>query len=78
MRNAHKLLIIKPEGNRPIRKSRCRLDDNIKTYPIETVWNRGLYSIGSTQGPKGGFHENDNEFLGPMKGGEFVDELSDC
>jgi hypothetical protein len=30
-RNAYRILVGKPEGKRPLRRSRCRCEDNIKT-----------------------------------------------
>jgi hypothetical protein len=38
----------------------------------------GLYASGSGLGPVAGFCERDNELLGPIRGGELVDWLSDC
>jgi hypothetical protein len=35
-RNAYKLSGGKPEGKRPLRRSRLRREDNIKMYPTET------------------------------------------
>jgi hypothetical protein len=33
MRNAHKILVGKPEGKRPFGRTRCRIADNIKIDP---------------------------------------------
>jgi hypothetical protein len=38
MRNAFKILIGKPEGKRPLRITRRRWEDNIKTDINETDW----------------------------------------
>jgi hypothetical protein len=34
-RNAYKVLVGKPEGNRPLKIPRCRWEDNIKMDPKE-------------------------------------------
>jgi hypothetical protein len=57
-RNVFKILVGKPEQNKPIGRSRCRQEDNIKMH---------LREIG----------ENGNEPSGSIKGGEFLDSLSD-
>jgi hypothetical protein len=38
-RNAHRILVGKPEGKRPLRRFRCRWVDNIKMDLIEIRWN---------------------------------------
>jgi hypothetical protein len=45
MKNAFKILVREPEGNRPLGKSRCRWEDNVKMDVIEirregVVWIR--------------------------------------
>jgi hypothetical protein len=37
-RNAYKLLVGKPEGNRPLKRLRRRLVKNIKIYLGEILW----------------------------------------
>jgi hypothetical protein len=37
-RNAYKILVGKPEGMRPCRRSRCRCEDNIRMDLGETGW----------------------------------------
>jgi hypothetical protein len=37
MRNVYKIFVGKPEGKRPLRKSRCRCEDNIKMDICDTV-----------------------------------------
>jgi hypothetical protein len=37
-RNAYRLLEGKLEGKRPLRRTRCRWEDNIKTDLTETGW----------------------------------------
>jgi hypothetical protein len=48
MRNAYKILVRKPEGNRPVGRSRCIWKDNIKTDVREI--GRGLHSSSSGLG----------------------------
>jgi hypothetical protein len=36
MRNEYKISVGKPEGNRPLRRPRCRWEDNMKMYLKET------------------------------------------
>jgi hypothetical protein len=49
LRNAYKILIGKPEGNRPFRKLRRMWEDNIRIDPRE-VWLAGVDWINLTQG----------------------------
>jgi hypothetical protein len=37
-RGVYKVLVGKPEGNRPFRRPRCRWEDNIKMNPQEVGW----------------------------------------
>jgi hypothetical protein len=37
-RNAHRLLVGKPDGKRPLGRTRCRLVDNIRMDLGETGW----------------------------------------
>jgi hypothetical protein len=37
-RNAYRLLVVKPEGNIPLRRPRRRWVDNIKMGLLEKVW----------------------------------------
>jgi hypothetical protein len=39
MRNAYRILVGKPEGKTPLRRSRCRWVDNIKMDLRETGWD---------------------------------------
>jgi hypothetical protein len=41
-RGACRVLVGKPEGNRPLGKPRCRWDDNIKIDLQEVGWGHGL------------------------------------
>jgi len=38
MRKLYKVLIGKPEGNRPLVRSRCRWDDNIRMDLRDNCW----------------------------------------
>jgi hypothetical protein len=38
MRNAYKIFVRKPEGNRPLRRPRHRWEDNIRMDLGEIVW----------------------------------------
>jgi hypothetical protein len=38
-RNAYKILVRKPEGKRPLGRSRCRWEDNIKIDIKEIGWD---------------------------------------
>jgi hypothetical protein len=40
VRNAHTILVGKPEGKRPLRRSWCRLEDNIRMDLKEIGWER--------------------------------------
>jgi len=54
MRNAYKMLLGKPHEERPVGRSRCRWEDNIRMDLREVGWGRcGLDSSGSGQGPVG-------------------------
>jgi hypothetical protein len=45
-KNAYKMLVRKPEGRKPLGKSRNRWEDNIKVDFRETVGKCGLNSSG--------------------------------
>jgi hypothetical protein len=47
-RGAYRVLVGRPEGNRPIGRPRHRRENNIKMYLKETGWN-DVYSIGLAQ-----------------------------
>jgi hypothetical protein len=38
VRNAYKIFIRKPEGRRPHRRPRCRLEGNIRMDLMESCW----------------------------------------
>jgi hypothetical protein len=37
IRNAYNVLVLKPEGERPLGRSRCRLEDNIRMVLREVM-----------------------------------------
>jgi hypothetical protein len=75
MRNAYTILVGKSEGNSPLRRFRCRWEDNIKIdFKRNRVGGCGIDSYGS--GPLTGFSEHGNEPSGSIKSGEFLDWLS--
>ena len=41
-RCAYRVLVKIPEGKRPLRRARCRWDDNIKMDLLEVGWGHGL------------------------------------
>jgi hypothetical protein len=47
MRGACRVLVRKPEGKRPLGRSRCIWDNYIKTDLQEVAWGHGLDSSGS-------------------------------
>jgi hypothetical protein len=60
---------------RPHERSRCRREDNIK---IDLNKNRVKEFTWPRTECSGGVCEHGNEALDPIKGGEFLDYLSDC
>jgi hypothetical protein len=75
MRCVYKILVGKPEGERPLGRPRYRWEDNIKINLRETGlggvdWNH------LAQGPVAGCCEHGNEPLDSIKGREFLDWLS--
>jgi hypothetical protein len=46
-RDAYSVLVGKPEGRRPLGRSRRRREDNIKMNLRDVGWGRGLDSSGS-------------------------------
>jgi len=65
------ILVSKPEGNRLPGKSRQRMEDDIKTNLKKVADNVDWMYLSQ------GHHENGNRLLVSIKGGEFVDQLSD-
>jgi hypothetical protein len=46
-RDAYRILVRRPEGRRPLGRSRRRWEDNIKMYLQEVGWEDGLHWAGS-------------------------------
>jgi hypothetical protein len=65
------ILVSKPEGNRPPGKSRQRMEDNTKMNLKNVVDNVDWMYLSQSH------HENGNRRLVCIKGGEFLDQLSD-
>jgi hypothetical protein len=63
MRNGYKILVGKPERNRPLRRFRRRCEDNITVDFRETVRKCGIDASGSGWGPVAGSCEHGNEPL---------------
>jgi hypothetical protein len=53
-RNAYRVLVGKPEGNRPLGRPRRRWEDNIKMDIRETGWDGMDGLIGLKRGTSGG------------------------
>jgi hypothetical protein len=47
MRGVYRCLVGKPEGKRPLGRSRRKWEDNIKIYLQEVEWGRGVWSESS-------------------------------
>jgi hypothetical protein len=75
MRNAHKILVGKPEGRTRLRRPRRRWKDDIKKDLWETGFALDSSDLGS--GPLVGSCEHSNEPPGSTKYGEFLDLMSD-
>jgi hypothetical protein len=79
MRNVYNNLVGKSEGKRLLEDLGLDLEDNIIRMDLrDIVWESGLDSSGSGQGPMLGPCEHDNETSGSIKGGEFLDGVSNC
>jgi hypothetical protein len=48
-RNAYRILVVKPEGKRPLGRHRCRCEHNIKMYLREIRWD-GMDGIHLAEG----------------------------
>jgi hypothetical protein len=79
MRNAYDISLGKPEGKRPLGRPGCRWEDNIRMdlKDIRLDWI-ALDASGSGYGPVAGSCEHGYVPSGYIKGGEFLDQLSDC
>jgi hypothetical protein len=54
MRNTYSILVRKPEGKRPLRRFRCRWEDNIRIDLRETGWELWTGCIWLRIGTSGG------------------------
>jgi hypothetical protein len=63
----------KPEGRRPLARSRRRWEDNIKMNVREVGWGHGLDQSGSGYGQVAGSCECGDEHSGSVKCGEFLE-----
>jgi hypothetical protein len=79
MRNLYKIFVRKPEEKTTLKIPRHRWKDNSRTDLREIVLEGGLGldSFGSGQGPVARSCEHGNELSGSIKGGKFLDGLSD-
>jgi hypothetical protein len=73
MRNAHSILIGRPEGMTPLGRTGHRWVDEIKMARRNRVWQCGLGSSGSRESPVASTCEHNNESLSSIKGNEFFD-----
>jgi hypothetical protein len=75
----YKILFIKPAGKRTLGRSRhIRWEDNIKIHVKEIRCEGWTGLILFRIRTYGRLCEHGNEILGSVKGGEFLDKLSDC
>jgi len=65
MRSAYKIFVGKPEEKRQLRRAKCRWQDNIR-----------MEVCGLGYGPVAGSCEPSTETPGSIKGGKFLDYLS--
>ena len=66
-RDANRVLMGKPEGNRPLRRTTSRWQDNVKMDIQEVGWENGLDKYNSEQLFLGGFCKCANEPSGSYK-----------
>jgi hypothetical protein len=67
-RGIYRVLVGRPEGKRPLGRSRRRWEDNMKPRPQEDKDRWGeLDSAGSREGPVAGFCEHGNEPSGSIR-----------
>jgi len=67
-----------PEGKITLRRTKSRLDDNIKINLQEVRREHGLYSYGSERKQLAGSGEFCSELSGFVTCGEVLDELRNC
>lgn len=71
VRKVQNILVSKPEGKRPPGKSRQRMEDDIKMNLNKVADNVDWMHLSHSH------HENGNRLLVSIKGGDFLDQLSD-
>jgi hypothetical protein len=74
-RDAYRILVGKPEGRRPLGKSRLKREDNIKMNVRQAGWKLALDRSGSKQEQVTGSCEYGNEHSGCIKCEQFPDLL---
>jgi len=72
-RGMHRVLVVKPEGKRPLGKPRLRWEDNIKMDHREVGVGWRLDGVGSGYGQMAGTCEYGDELSDSIKCGEFLD-----
>jgi hypothetical protein len=70
-RGEYRALVGKPEERRPLGRTRCRGQNNIKMNPREMGWEHGLDRSGSGWGQVAGFCKYGNKPSGCIKCEEF-------
>jgi hypothetical protein len=73
-RDAYRVLVGKPEGRKPLRRSRSKWEDNIKMDLREVGW--GVYRLdrsGSEYDQVAGSRDCGEELLRSIKCGEFLE-----
>jgi hypothetical protein len=78
MRNEQTIFVQKPEGKILLHRPRRRWEGNIQMSSKNMIIGCGLYSSGPGDGPQAGSCENSNELSRSLKGGKFLDQLSEC
>jgi hypothetical protein len=73
MRNAHKILVRKPEGMRPFRRPRHRWEDNIRMDLRKLGWEVVDWMHMAQEGPVAGSCKHSNEPSVSIKNREFLD-----
>ena len=58
-RGVYRVLAGKPQGKKPLARSRCRWEDNIK-IDLQEIWRQGLDWSGLGQGQVAGSYEHGN------------------
>jgi hypothetical protein len=78
MRNSYKILKGEPEGNRPLGRHKRRCEDNIRMDLSEIRWGVvDWIHLAQDKDQWRCLNEHGNKRLDSIKGGEFIDWLSD-